>query len=619
MTRNPKGKRANIFRLRQHAKSVYLTQDQYIQMVHKTVVEPLIDTSDVFRRLAGALRARDIPAMLSITDAMVKQQYETAATHFAAHQVASLIRKYPFTHSSLDPEEVAKATFLRGERKCRRVNQKIRAWVGDSSPLRKPRSKPRPHWHAVKYMQRWIRSVIGEFNPELVIEACDHSGGASIGVHGNATNIFQKFQGDDWSVSLNALQYVAPAMWRNATARDIVLPSHPTRDGPYRYKCYDKIAFGEIVRSRASIVDYNKLDFVLKTAKTYRTIAVEPLLNGFLQKGVDKFFRTCLRKVGIDLSQQSLNSVLAQRGSLDWETADPWVTIDLENASGSISEQLVRLLLPRSWFNYLDSIRSPYYKLGDQVDRYESFVSMGNGFCFPLESLIFAAFAKAASQDEDFTVYGDDLICRRSVALYLIELLAYFGFKTNVEKSFIVGPFRESCGTDWYSGEDVRPCVVDKAVDSMSRVFAVHNSTLRNPKSTVFLSEFRSGLRNRVPSKVRYVGLKTRDFFSKKDPLSGKLHVPDSYLAMPLDACMSSPTFKWDRDMQAWKWLAWQARPVHDPDAIDATSDVDMYAVLRGATPFEGSPKYENTGRPQHLLRYSATYSPKWSYGPQVV
>jgi hypothetical protein len=132
-----------------------------------------------------------------------------------------------------------------------------------------------------------------------------------------------------------------------------------------------------------------------------------------------------------------------------------------------------------------------------------------------------------------------------------MELLRYFGFSTNKEKSFVVGPFRESCGTDWYAGADVRPCVVDKKIDSLSALYALHNGTLRNESTTNMLDALRGQLVSFLPPGLRLYGLKG-DWIFKTDPVTGKLDVADSYLGGDLDVCMSSPYFNWDRDVQAW-------------------------------------------------------------------
>jgi len=106
-------------------------------------------------------------------------------------------------------------------------------------------------------------------------------------------------------------------------------------------------------------------------------------------------------------------------------------------------------------------------------ERLEKFSSMGNGFTFPLESLIFWALASAAS-DDIVTVYGDDIICAVKDVELIIKVLEACGFAINKGKSFWSGPFRESCGSDYYRGIDVRPVYV-KTVLSGIDLFRLHN------------------------------------------------------------------------------------------------------------------------------------------------
>jgi len=52
-------------------------------------------------------------------------------------------------------------------------------------------------------------------------------------------------------------------------------------------------------------------------------------------------------------------------------------------------------------------------------------------------------------------VFGDDIIVPRDNVLSVVHELENFGFRVNVRKSFWTGRFRESCGREYYDGEDV--------------------------------------------------------------------------------------------------------------------------------------------------------------------
>lgn len=241
--------------------------------------------------------------------------------------------------------------------------------------------------------------------------------------------------------------------------------------------CVDRSRFSDKFRERVRLVEHNKITFVPKTAKTHRSIAVEPLVNGYVQKGIDQVMRKRLRRIGIDLSDQSGNSEYARLGSLD-NSDQSFVTIDLSMASDSLATEVVRQLVPAAWFELLNALRSKSFLLDDVEYKFEKFCSMGNGFCFPLQTLIFTAACKAVGAGVpglDFKVYGDDIIVRRCHAEPVIRLLGELGFKTNTDKTFITGPFRESCGRDWFSGEDVRPFILDFRLDSVEALIKFHN------------------------------------------------------------------------------------------------------------------------------------------------
>lgn len=212
---------------------------------------------------------------------------------------------------------------------------------------------------------------------------------------------------------------------------------------------------------RYCVTSLNRVAFVRKDAKTDRTIAVEPHLNVCLQQGAARYMASRLKSFGVDISDQTRNQNLARKGSLEWELSDPLVTLDLSAASDSICISLVQRLLPWVWSEFLDDLRSKGYTHKGAAYTYQKWSSMGNGYTFPLETLLFWGLASACSSlcegPDTVSVYGDDIIVSRSSAALLIEVLKYCGFSTNVDKSFVFGPFRESCGADWWDGERVTP------------------------------------------------------------------------------------------------------------------------------------------------------------------
>ena len=105
---------------------------------------------------------------------------------------------------------------------------------------------------------------------------------------------------------------------------------------------------------------------------------------------------------------------------------------------------------------------------------------MGNGFTFPLESLIFFALAHSVCKPgETVSVYGDDIIVPTHRYEALVQLLTATGFLVNTDKSFSTGPFRESCGHDYLSGINIRPCYI-KGPLACFDLFRLHNFYVRS-------------------------------------------------------------------------------------------------------------------------------------------
>jgi hypothetical protein len=513
--------------------------------------------------LRGYFRSRRFDLALRLADSLSEQVHSDATTHFVANQFAQLIRKYPWEPKvvATDPELAATRKFLSAELRCKRLNKKFFL-------LDRKHNYRRPYGSDLNRMRSFIKFVLGD-SPDLdkIFRSCSYGAGASVGVHGNATNLLRKIAREKWTVSPGAFTYGYWAVMRDPHLRDVLLESRSN------IACLDWDASKNEYSKKALYVNYNKISFVPKTAKTHRAIAVEPLLNGFLQKGVDVIMRNRLKHIGIDLRDQSLNQRMARQGSID-DSEDSYVTIDLSSASDNISIGLVRNLLPPDWFDFLNAIRSHRYELGGKVYPYHKFCSMGNGFCFPLETLLFAACCFACDCGKagtDFSVYGDDIIIRKRYAERVLRLLKTIGFSPNANKTFIQGPFRESCGADWFGGVDVRPYSLDHALDSIEACFKWLNLTRRGELTTLFFECTWPIVLDRVPSRFR--------FFR---PYKGNA---DSGIDSWADQHLTSPHCFFDRRSYVWICKELKHTPIRDSESGSVAyrrDSVDMYALLSG-------------------------------------
>lgn len=271
--------------------------------------------------------------------------------------------------------------------------------------------------------------------------------GASIGAESN--DFFSKLA----TSTLSTTDPLLTILYRQAISR------HPTWNAMESLRSSSREV--EIVRG-------SKLSFVPKTTEISRSICTEPLLNMLFQKGIGRLLEEALQSsTGINLSlQPSKNQELARLGSLNNE----WSTIDLSSASDSISISLVREFFPTEVVNWLMRTRSPCTLLpsGELVDLH-MISSMGNAFTFPLQTMIFSALVVGAYRVLDipisfprgralgnFGVFGDDIIVKRKAFRFVCRLLHLCGFDVNHDKSFEEGLFRESCGSDYLDGANVR-------------------------------------------------------------------------------------------------------------------------------------------------------------------
>lgn len=412
---------------------------------------------------------------------LLAQQYEDATSCFVASQIALTVKKYPFDGMPAIAREHGLRKFKRGERRNRHMNALFRA-----------RRRSGVQHKLMAKFQHHVANILGNA-PDLSkwTSFCGWGPGSCVGVSGKFTNFARKLLSSEWTVTPTCLPYALtlakrlPFFWEvlDLQVNGIV--------------CIDPDEFERRFMVKVKLVDFNKLAAVPKDADEDRIIASEPLLNQLCQMAADMEMRLHLRRFGIDLRDQERNQLMAREGSLGGFNAR--CTVDLSNASGSIFIELVReatAMVPE-WFICLNAIRSPAYvnPFEEQDDespelrpeRYQMFSSMGNGFTFPLETIIFAAICLTAHDycgtTPDYRCYGDDIIIRQNEALVVLELLRDFGFKANTDKTFVYGPFRESCGADWYNGEPVRPIVFDTKLDLLEERVRIHNALVRLPNA----------------------------------------------------------------------------------------------------------------------------------------
>jgi hypothetical protein len=238
----------------------------------------------------------------------------------------------------------------------------------------------------------------------------------------------------------------------------------------------------------ARIVKGSRLSFVPKNDKISRCICTEPTLNTYFQLGLGWHLERRLdERFGISLStQQFKNRDLARLGSI----TDNLITLDLSSASDSISLSMLRETFPPDFVRWLEFSRCVETQIpGMGTHQLYMVSSMGNGYTFPLQTCIFSCVVAAclkfrgipltkSKSTNSWGVFGDDIICPRIIARDVLRLLDLLGFVVNSDKSFVEGPFRESCGSDFYLGTNIRGVYLKTLETQASRYVAI-NQLLR--------------------------------------------------------------------------------------------------------------------------------------------
>jgi len=313
-------------------------------------------------------------------------------------------------------------------------------------------------WVSYKTLKSKIRkdiaNVLGKFDPiHLFSLGGSHTNGASTRVRRAPTARFTKHTGK----------------------------AHGTTSAIDWYKTY---SYGSMLyNQQLTEVSGSMMFTVDKKTEIDRVACKEPEVNMFLQRCVGQHLKARLLRFGLDLKDQSVNQQLAkvavQKGL---------ATVDLSAASDSISAQLVRELLPHDWFEFLDDIRVKQaiipaaFNGSEFTHDLEMFSSMGNGFTFELETLIFWAITRAVSYFSGIkgkiNVYGDDIICPVGIVPRLKRLFHFMGFTLNSSKSFWTGEFRESCGYHYHGPVDVTPFYLRGPLRDMESLIRLLNQLL---------------------------------------------------------------------------------------------------------------------------------------------
>lgn len=372
--------------------------------------------------------------------------------HFSfrdAYAASMFLAKSNFLKLNVSRKEKAYQKFFEFENLCKQTNDRFKNLSLD------PLFKGPNVWLLNATIQK-IDKILGSFDPEEFVDSANWGPGVSTLLKGEEVSAVNKFHSENgitrglYSLVSSWFHVAYPRWFEHRTSSD-------------------EMAF--------AIEAGNTIVTVPKNSKTDRVIAVEPGLNLWFQKGLGAMIRRRLRRWGVDLNSQTRNQELARRGSIRNDLA----TVDFSSASDSVAREVVRELIPRPWLSLLEATRSTVGIHNSQPIQWQKFSSMGNGYTFELESLIFFAAAHAVCEYQgvscsDVSVYGDDVILPTECYELFASFSMFLGFKVNTDKSFSSGPFRESCGSHYYEGVDVKPIFLKERIRNVQAIYKLANS-----------------------------------------------------------------------------------------------------------------------------------------------
>lgn len=431
-------------------------------------------------------------------------QYTDHYDFYLDYQCIKLTAKYPGFKTETNPLYEAMKQFLHGEEECQFTNHRLK-FFHDISAYKPEDDRVADIFRNLpNEMNKVLNGLSGDC-PVIGDLDCKFGPGASCSVKGDTSSYMKlrsKLHGTFVHNSKMMLELLASNPgWQN---------------------------FGKLKKATG-----NELTFVPKDAKTDRPICIEPILNGFVQKGIGSCIRERLKEnVKLDIRKgQSRNIYLASQAQ-----KLGLATVDLKSASDTIAYMLVLHMLPEPWMDLLSSVRSPSVSYLDNNTKVRTkfelnkFSSMGNAYTFELETAMFYAIASATCKKlglptTHVSAYGDDIIIPSQAYDLLRKVLEFCGFTINQEKTYSHGSFYESCGKDFFNGNDVRPFFLKKRVKTLEERFHLVNGLKSVEQKLMDLNDNDSDTRRNHVSRLRILIDRCVDYI----PRSLQFRVPPSF------------------------------------------------------------------------------------------
>lgn len=380
--------------------------------------------SDVFRGLQKFVAANDVNAVRNYVfpDTLNASPYIVKWTC----QIEGWLKRFRFTNDVFTQEELEDITIKKF----------------DDTQIRLPSSRPESSscYMVLQEARKIVKEILGKYDSEEHMQCCRFGSKSAKGIPMKRSYLDLRVE-----VLSGSCEHVK---WFKTT----YLPSD---------RLLAKALLLGSMKNRPRYVTCKSLDLfnVPKSWKSLRSIMPNTVIGNFYSNGMGDLIAARLKENLFDISRmQEKHKKLAQLASMDRRH----VTADLSSASDSFTSWLVNVLVPRDWLRALKLGRITDCEIGDRTVKLQSFMTMGIGFTFPLQTLLFYSIIRAVGRllnvAGTYSVYGDDLIYPRKIHKYVEATLNSCGFLLNKDKTYVSSFYRESCGGDYFRGVDVRPC-----------------------------------------------------------------------------------------------------------------------------------------------------------------
>lgn len=393
-------------------------------------------------------------------------------THKCLYQLQNFFKRYSFQTDKYTPEELEEMALAKELKNIQRLSTPFDADV--------------PHVSVVLTRAREIvHEILGDFNWDEVYEEVEFGKRACVGTLYEDSYLDWKLYASPLTGSKGQFDRFFDYIKKDHLLQNILLDAGKFHLAKRRVDC-----------------SCLKQSYVPKKFDSLRGITLNTLIGTFISGAIGNVMAKRLKDYGLNIKKlQEKHGVYARIFS----NTRTHATADLSLASQSITKQHIDCLFSVDWADAMEEGRIKLINLAGDVHRTPTYAGMGIGFTFPLQTILFYSLLEAIrtlTKTQGFvSVYGDDLVYPRRIHRYVSAILPRLNFILNEDKTYVEENFRESCGSDFYRGVDVRPFSYEGRYREHSRtshaafLYTVMNGLLTRwdkceiPKTILFLEK----------------------------------------------------------------------------------------------------------------------------------